>query len=435
MSGTTTPPLTKAQQDLINADNDIKSRHPEYGGATYVNNPFSRGVSMRPRIRAIFAVSNSIPLTTAQQELVASQADIASRHPQLAQQNDSPGIASATITNNSHHQADQFSIDICVLPSGVGSLKWWSQQKNVPIDIQMGWLADGQSEGQVSNWKSMLQGYVDKFSFSPRSQFIKISGRDLSAKFIDTPTGKLNVNQTSSEIVQSICSAHSIACDVSPTTTRVGRFWADGHSSIGQSQHSSMRTDWDVIAALASLEGFDAYMRGGTLVFAPKPDKSTTPYGWFHNIDQAGRSWGNVDNLSIERDFTVSKGVQVTVKSWNSKQNRTIIKTSPASQPSGVKSEDIVKKNYVKPNMTEDQAQKFADARYADLSKNEITISAHVVPDLIFSTRNIVSLFGTGTDFDQLYYPSSITRTITASIFTMQASCKNKMDDDGATTN
>ena len=347
-----------------------------------LNNPNASGVLLRPRLR-----------------IVSAGVEI-------------PQCYAASVISNSNFQADRFTLAFSAMPSGTGSLAWWSEQSNIPVDIQVGFLPPGAKEGSVTAWQSLQTGKVDKPSIDMDRRIVTVDGRDNSATFIDArvkPTAAINVNQTSSAIVSALAAAYSIPAQITPTITPIGRFWSSDHSTVSLNQFHSVRTEWDLITTLARLEGYDAFFQGGTFYFQPIADPASDPYVWQYKLDATGRPVGNVSGLRMSRETTVTKGVQVIVKSWNVKQARVIVKYSPSAKVVADGAQEYI---YNKPNLTDQQAQAYANARYAEVTKHEMTIC--------------------GDLFGQVYYPQSVTRTLNAhGGFTMQATCRNH-NTDGA---
>lgn len=366
-----------------------------------LNNPNAAGALLRPRLR-ILSAGVEIPQCYA-----------------------------LSLVSSNRFQADRFTLSFAATASGVGSMAWWASQSNLPVDLQVGFVAPGSAEGSQS-WTSLQTGKVDRPSLDMDSRTISVEGRDNSALFIDArvqPQQAVNVNQTSSEIVAGLVAAQGLTASITATPTPVGRFWSSDHTAASFSQFHSVRTQWDLIVTLARLEGYNAYFQGSAFHFEPITDPAADPYVWQYATDAQGRTAGNVSGLRMSREATVSKGVQVIVRSWNAKQARSIIKYAPSAK---VAKEGTQEHHYNKPNLTDQQAQDYANARYAEIKRHEMTISANLFGDMILTPRCMVSLVGTGTAFDQTYYPQSVTRNISVGGgFMMQAVCRNHDDAEG----
>ena len=67
---------------------------------------------------------------------------------------------------------------------------------------------------------------------------------------------------------------------------------------------------------------------------------------------------------------------------------------------------------FVQPNLTPDEALKFAQQRLTELTRHERTIRISMPGDLSLSPRSMIALEGTGTEFDQPYYVDVIERRL-----------------------
>jgi hypothetical protein len=136
---------------------------------------------------------------------------------------------------------------------------------------------------------------------------------------------------------------------------------------------------------------------------------------WVDGDDQSPFS-SNTTTLGLSRTLTVGKTLNVTVRSWNQQQRKGFSVSYPSSnggkiKPGSAKSpaQDF---SYVIGNLTKDQAQARAVAIYNEMIKNEMRLSieapAASVDDL--DVMHCIPLSGTGTAFDQTYFPESIQR-------------------------
>lgn len=396
-----------------------------------INDPNLPGYVIRPRLRVLLNNGTSTQ-SAAEQTLFATQNELASRHPDIspvaAPGSEIPQPFAASVESNNNYQADRFNLSFVPTLSGVGSLDWWSRQTELPVDIQIGLAANGTNASP--SWTSLLIGEADKMTIDPTRFLVDIEGRDLTARMIDGKVSASYVNQSSAQIIQSIAAAHGLTAEVGSTAGVSGRFWATDRETSTFAQSSALTTDWDMIVALAKKEGFDAYVEGTTLHFKPAAGAGNN-YIWRHEIDQQGRQIGNVIDLKMDRILTASKGLHVTVKSWHAKQSRSFVKTSSSTTSIAPKGTAAAQEYILQhPNMTEDEAQDYANRVASEIAKHELLIQATLPGDLLLNTRLMVELTGTNTAFDQTYFPSSITKEVSVhSGFIMHASCKNRADN------
>lgn len=325
-----------------------------------------------------------------------------------------PGALSTSITSTNNYHADRFQMRFAPPPDqkGAGSWAWWASQTGLLIDIQIGEAPTGSAD---LTWKSILLGQVDTIEADRTGYQVNVDGRDLTARLIDNKIEAAYPNKTASEIVIELATAAGLQYRVAKTTTLVGRFYDAEHAYISQDQFSRPRPMWDLITMLARYEDFDAFVERDKLYFQPRTPPDATPYVVRHQIDPQGRQTGNAMSLQARRALTIAKGIKVVVKSWHSGQKRAFIRTSPGGRQSSV-SEKPGQQQYVfiRPNLTEDQAQRLADHLRQEISQQERTIAGTLPGDTILTPRVMMRLDGTGTEFDRVYYPDQVTRIVDA---------------------
>ena len=116
--------------------------------------------------------------------------------------------------------------------------------------------------------------------------------------------------------------------------------------------------------------------------------------------------------------------VVLIVKSWHGKQARAFTRGFPNAKPVGTSS-NVQQYVFVRPNLTEDQAQQLANQLYAEIITHERTINVTLPGDSILTPRVLVQLTGTGTGYDQTYYPNTVRRTVGRGGYLMYLSAKN----------
>jgi hypothetical protein len=342
----------------------------------------------------------------------------------------------ASVTETGHFHAARFSATFVLMPSGVGSAAWWAAQTPagqggappapLDIDVQMAFLAPGAPEGSVQSWQSLVQGAADKAAIELADNKLRIDGRDYTARLIDAKTQAAYQNQTSSEIVTILAQQVGLTAKVQKTTAPVHRYYEIEHDAVALNQFHRVTTLWDFIVTLARFEGFDTWVDGKVLHFQPPVAASADPYVVRWQLTRNGNPISNAISLSLDRNYTISKGVQVTVKSWNSKTGKGFSRSFSGNHPQSVGAKDAQNYIVVRPNLTQDQALQLAQSMYHDIVAHERIITAELVPDLILNPRVLVRLDGTGTDYDQVYYPQEVTRQISADGCSMRLSAKNQ---------
>ncbi len=296
------------------------------------------------------------------------------------------GVLDVDIHSNAHLAAARFRIRCALLP---GSPLLSLQPGNL-LDLRL-------SLGGAPN--SVLQGEPDTVSIDPINRTVELDGRDLTARLLDARTQETFANQTASEIATTIANRHGLTPAVQATTTLAGRYYGNEHDHITLGQFSRATTEWDLVSFLAAREGFEVFVAGTTLTFAPRaqtsPAVTLTP--------------GDCLSLSLERALTLARDLEVTVKSWNTRQQTAFTQTARSSATghrSGTSQRIVV----VRPNLSSSDALQLAQRILADLSSHERIVHAETPGELDLTARSQVQLTGTGTDFDGAYYVAELDR-------------------------
>ncbi len=328
------------------------------------------------------------------------------------------GASSFLVHNNNYFQSDTFTARFSLNADPNFGLGWWGAQENpLMLDIQAS--VDG---GET--FTSLILGQVDHMQIHLEKGFIEVDGRDMTANFIDTKTQKTYQNMTASQIVQQIAAEHNMVADVTPTTTLVGRYYEIDHERIGAGDFTRTTTEWNLMCSFASKEGFDIWVTGNTVHFHPfqKPDQDPYVVYW----DPSGPS-SNAVEISLDRSMTFAKDIIVVVRSWNSRQNQSITKYAPSgARNAAIQSGKAQEFSYVRPNLSEAEAQALANQIRADLTAKERLIEFCRPADLTLNARNMVLVQGTGSSWDTTYFVDSVSRSMGwEDGFTMRIRAKN----------
>lgn len=291
------------------------------------------------------------------------------------------GAVSAETHNNNHFSADRFRIEFAADVVPVQAL----QLPGARFEIFF---------GLNGVWKRLIVGLADSVSFDPASGRLDVEGRDLAALMIEAQIDESFLNRTASEIAILFASRHGLAANVDTTTTAVGRYYQAGHDRVSLGQYAKTTTEWDLLALLASREGFDLYMEGVILHFGlPKLDTA--------------RILTQSDCLKMQLDHCVTLGrpMSVTVKSWNSKSAEATVATS-RSPGIGPQWERTISR----PNMSVEDARSLASKTVLDTKRHEWAASVVMPGELELSPRSLVTVAATGTPWDRPYMVSQISR-------------------------
>jgi len=301
------------------------------------------------------------------------------------------GALSADISTVGYHSADRFRVAAALAAVDAA---WFAAQSNVMIDVQIG--LDG-------GWVTLAHGLVDSVSIDPIEGLLHLDGRDLTASLIAARTSETFANRTASEIVQLLAGRHNLTASVTPTSRPVGRYYDSEHDRSTLHQFARVTTEWDLLVFLALQEGYVVYVEGTNLHFHPA--FATASANWLlRPVDCVA--------LRLDRALTLAADVEVVVRSWSSRQQAGCVQSATANGGAGGgTAQQYV---FVRPNLTPDQALQFAQSMLADLTQHERTVSATIPGELAMTPRDMVTLQGSGTAFDQSYRIMRIDRSISA---------------------
>lgn len=143
----------------------------------------------------------------------------------------------------------------------------------------------------------------------------------------------------------------------------------------------------------------------------------------------------NAVSLSMQRNLTIAKDIVVTVRSYNLKQKKGFTVTANRTRvKSGTKT---ASKSYIAPqkyfftiaNKTAAEAQAYANQKLAEISQHEMKIEVTLPGDPALNPRLLLKLEGTGTAFDQVYYPASVLHAIGLNGYKTTIRAKNSSPD------
>lgn len=351
-----------------------------------------------------------------------------------------PGWINAEVVNNNMTSADTFHVSFAAsnLPDAY-DVDWFSTRTDMYVSIYFGFPEDPNNY-RTSDLTQFIYGQVDNIEFDPADHVINVSGRDLTRVFIDTRSTQKYPNQTSSQIATNLAVKNGLIPDVTATTTQTGKYYDIDHVTM-----TDERSDWELLMYLAAVEDFIVYVRNKTLYFGPKLADSAPPYAyapyvieWQPATQDVGYATANVQSLSFQRALTVTRGVQVIVRSWNSRQSKGFTSYFP-SKGRGVQVGKATPFGGAQvfartiPNLTQDQADKKAKSLYEQIVQHEMKLIAELPGDVILDTTSVIQVTGTGTAYDQIFYPDSITRRFGwDGGFSMSVSAKNMAPESQA---
>jgi phage protein D len=346
-----------------------------------------------------------------------------------------PGWIEWEFDNNSNYQADTFRVTYAggALPRD-RNVAWITSQGDITVEILAG-FPQNPAAPIDSELQSFIIGRVDDMQYDPVQNTIELSGRDFTSQFIDAKTTEVFKNQTVAQIVKTLAVRHqmtpNVADNVTPPGTLAGSFYQIDHARL-TSEHS----EWDLLTWLAHETQCSVFVTGQTLNFLPAQDPTKNDsyvIQWTPPSATSGSPQANLVDLRFSRNLTLTKDVKVTVTSWNTKQKSSFSVTAQAT-----KTKNAVTRNtslpfgqpqvysYTIPGLTKQEALVKAQALLSEISKHEMRLDATLPADNILTAQMLVTVQGTGTPFDQVYFPDSVIRSMSMTDgYVMKFAAKN----------
>ena len=320
-----------------------------------------------------------------------------------------PGLLQANITTTNYFSANSFSLTFVLTEISLAHLTSWVGPSAPFVTV-----ADASSPILTE----LITGTADSLVIDPILRTIWIEGRDLSARLIDSYSQRDYVNQTASEIVETIAQDHGLIAQTTATSGNVGRYFGDGFTKLSLGQFSRMRSDWDLVAQLARELNFDTFVQGTTLVFQPAADASNVAVQICP---------GGVTAMRLERNLAIEPGAKVSVQSWNSQQMASYCAaSSDTSLASSSGTTVATPQGYLfsRSNLTSSQTDVVKLQYSNEIGRLGTILHVDMPLNLDISARSLVLLQGTDTSFDGLYQIDSVERrysSITGSNQTLRA--------------
>jgi phage protein D len=275
-------------------------------------------------------------------------------------------------------------------------------------------LANGKVTVQIfvrSHWAdsdvAMFDGLADSVAIDPINGTARILGRDYSSVLINSTFQDSFCNQTASEIAGYIATRHGFDSNISATSSMVGSYQCDGYNQVLLNAHSRITSEWDLLTHLAIGEGFEMFIDGTTLVFAPA---ASLP---FNNISIDA---SDVTEMKFYKRCPISDQMTVTVKSWNSWLGRALNFTNDQSSDQvapgvpGLDADPGTEMAIVKPNLTPQDAERVAKRHLVSLSEQVLTVQISMPGEISLKPRDILTVSGGGAGLDANYVVSSVRR-------------------------
>lgn len=333
------------------------------------------------------------------------------------------------VTNNRYFTADSFRCSLVLIEDDPDfGRAFWQDTDRLDCEFFVGLGVDEPPS------KSLLAGRADELQIDLAARRVTLSGRDYTADLIETTLTEKWPNKTASEIARILAEKAGLSAEVTETSARVGTYYAREHAHLADET-----TAWTLLTYLAEREGFDCYVQGRTLHFAPPPDPKSAPrwtLQYTPGEPDARAPRTQTMGLQLTKSLTISRELVVRVVSWNSSKKRSIEGMSRSRRParsSGGQFQSAVNYVFRIPGLTEEQADERARQLALDLTKNLRSFDADLPGHPDIDIRTIVTITGTGGSFDTEYMLDEIERRISQGYgFSMRLRGRNVTPDSTA---
>ena len=292
-----------------------------------------------------------------------------------------PGVIFLEIESVGFFSADRFRIGFSLGSGALNSISYFISlgMKTINIDAAL----DG------SEFANIITGQIDNISIELSENIAVLTGRDLSARLIDTEISETFSNQTSSQIATLIAVRNQLIPNVTPTSMTIGQYYEIDHARTGLGLNSRTTTEWNLLSSLAKIENFILSVSGSTLNFGTMNYNSPV----FMSPD---------DFILLNFDIATTLPKNVNVKSWNSRNKISVFES--AGNFNG-KSTTIIR-----PNLSSQQSLKLAKSHLSILNQHYTILLGTVPGELTLMPGMQISLNGTNSSLDQIYNISMVRR-------------------------
>ncbi|MDE1907015.1 MAG: hypothetical protein KGH75_11260 [Rhodospirillales bacterium] len=252
---------------------------------------------------------------------------------------------------------------------------------NVPVTIEIS--TDG------VGFVVVLVGQVENIRIDMAANTATLQGRDQTALLIDAEIAKSFLNQTASQVAETIALRHGLAPNVTQTAQPVGQYYQIDHSRNALSVGSKATTEWNLLCRLAEAQQFGVSVSNGTLNFGP--------------MATAAQALVTPESFSgLQVDLVTMLPAAVAVRSWNTRSKRVMEQSVGAGTPT----------NLVRPNMTMAQAGDYASSVLAMVRQHGKVLLGRMPGDTTLGVGDTLVLAGTNSSLDDSYVVMSLQRRL-----------------------
>lgn len=332
------------------------------------------------------------------------------------------------IVNTTFYMSDTFNIELPISgqPDSF-NLNFLSNTSNMRVQIYIG-FPNNPSSFDTTDLDLVFVGNVDYLTVDPLEKSVTISGRDLSSLFIDNKTYEVFSNKRSSDVARSFAQQYGLNPVVTTTQSLIGTF------NIYQTTLLMRETtQWDLLCFLAQQENFVVFVQNNDLIFAPRLTQSQNPYLIQYQQPTANNASVNIyaTDLKLSRSLSLANGVTVKVRvPYNAATGNAFTIPVRAQNANSVSQLEMIYQ-YTMPGLSPQQALQRANQILKDTIIHQVKLEITLPGDNLINKNGLIRLTGTGTSFDQDYYPDHIVKRLgyDSGGYTMSIVAKNQAAD------
>ena len=307
------------------------------------------------------------------------------------------GVISARVSSNNFYAADLFDLELSLDSDPEFGACFWSGVTDTELEVCF-------RVSCMTPFCSVIRGRPDVIRIDPTLRTVQVQGRDLAGRLIDTAMAETFMNRTASELAASLATRHGLTPIITNTQSIIGRYYRNERELLTLNAFSSSLTQWDFLSRLAQQEGFDLFVSGTELHFESR-STSFTPRASFRPED--------LIELKMDRMLPLATGIEVTVKSWNSRDHLAIVETVTSGTSAANDRESgprTLSQVLIRPNLDSQSARSLAYKRLREIQPHDRTIRMLMPGDVDLAPRDVIQLEGTDSLFDSLYRIESVDR-------------------------
>ena len=191
----------------------------------------------------------------------------------------------------------------------------------------------------------------------------------------------------------------------------VGSYQCDGYNQVLLNAHSQITSEWDLLKFVAKTEGFQLFVDGTTLVFAPAE-------ALLRNVMLIGVD--NVMALTFHRICPTSAQTTLTAKSWNSWLGQALTHTDDQSFGQStfglpaLNADPGTEIAVVRPNLTPQDAERIVIQRLDALNEQAITVQITMPGEMSLMPGDVLTVTSGNSIFDANFIVRSVRRRFSA---------------------